>query len=342
MAKDTATYDELVASLNRGDLAPLYLLFGEEEFLLEEGTRAIIRTVLGDGEKGFNLDIVSAADLDVRDILAIATSFPMMADKRVVIVRDVEKITGRDVDLFSAYCENPPRSTCMVLVGTKPDFRKKPFVTVRRNGRVVEAMPLYENQLPAWIAGRIREAGRSIVPEASKLLTAYVGSSLRDVQNELDKLSIYLGDRKEITADDVAAVVGMSKEFTVFELQKAVGSRNLRRAVEIAQHMLESGESIPFIVVMLTNYFTALWKLHDLRRKGVSPREQAAQAKINPYFFQEYAEALNNHTPSDVERAFLHLAGADEQIKSTNVDPGQVLTALIVQLAGQGELPFAG
>jgi DNA polymerase-3 subunit delta len=341
MAKDTSTLEDLLISLGRRDVAPLYLLCGEEDFLVDEAVQAIVHAVLGDGERGFNLDVVSAAELDVRDILALASSFPMMAERRVVVVRDIERITGRDVDVFAAYCENPSRSTCLVLVGTKPDFRKKPFSSLKRNGWVMEAKPLYENQIPSWITGRIQKAGRTITPEACKMLTAYVGSSLREIQNELEKLYIYIGERKEVTADDVAAVVGMSKEYTVFELQKAVGARDMRRAVGIIQHMLDAGESVPFIVVMLTNYFTALWKLHDMRKKGVPPREQAAQARINPYFLQEYVEALGHFSPYEVERAFLLLAGADEEAKSTSREPAQILTTLIIQLTGQGELVFS-
>ncbi len=341
MAKDASTFDDLAGSLSRGDVAPIYVLFGEEDFLIDEAVQAIIRTVLRDGEREFNLDIVSAADQDVRDILGIATAFPMMAERRVVVVRDIEKITGKDIEVFTAYCENPSRSTCLVLVGTKPDFRKKPFLNLKRNGRLMEAKPLYDNQVPGWIAGRIRKAGKAITPDASKMLTAYVGSSLRDIQNELEKLYIYVGERKEVTADDVAAVVGMSKEYTVFELQKAIGARDLRRAVAITQHMLEAGESVPFIVVMLTNYFTNLWQLYEMRRKGVPFREQATRARMNPYFLQEYVDALSHFSPSEVEKAFLLLAAADEQAKSTSRDPGEILTALIVQLTGQGELVFS-
>ena len=341
MARNAPTLDDLLASLSRGEVATLYLMFGEEDFLLDEGVQAIIDAVLGSGERNFNLDVVSATEMDVRDILAIASSFPMMAERRVVVVRDIDRVTGKDTEILTAYCENPSKTTCLVLVGTKPDFRKKPFQTLRRNARVMEARPLYENQIPAWVLARVQKAGRTITPDACKMLTAYVGPSLRDLCNELEKLYTYAGERNELTADDIAAVVGRSKEYTVFELQKAVGDRDMRRAVGIVQHMLEAGESVPFILVMLTNYFAALWQLHDLRRKGVPGRDQASVARINPYFLQEYQDAIRHFTPREVEHAFVLLAAADEQAKSTSREPAQILTALIVQLIGQGELAFS-
>jgi len=341
MAKGTATIDDLLNSLSREEVAPLYLLYGEEDFLTDEGIAAITDAVFGSGDREFNFDAVSAAERDVREIVAIATSFPMMADRRVVVVRDVDKVIGKDADVLTSYCENPSRSTCLILVAVRPDLRKKPYVTIKRNGLVFESKPLYDNQLPGWITSRVEKQGRQITQEACKLLTAYVGASLREVQNEIEKLSIYIGERKEISADDVAAVVGLSKEYSVFELQKAIGVRDLRRSVEIVHHMLEGGESVPFILIMLTSYFTALWKLYDMRRKGVPPRNQAAEARINPYFFQEYAEALNRFSLTELERAFVLLAAADEQSKTSSVDPLQIMSGLLVQLVGQGEFSFS-
>jgi DNA polymerase-3 subunit delta len=340
MGKDGPTINDLMKSISRTEIAPVYLLYGDEDFLIEEGVGTLTNAVLGEGERGFNLDVVSAADRDIREIVAIATSFPMMADRRVVVVRDAEKVTGRDADVLTNYCENPSRSTCLILVATKADFRKKPYQTIKRSGMAFEAKTLYDNQLPPWITSRVQRGGKLISPDACKLLAAYVGTSLREVQNELEKLSIYIGERKEITTDDVAAVVGMSKEYSIFELQKAIGTRDLRRSIEIVQHMMESGENVPFILIMLTNYFTALWKLCDMRRKGVPPRDQASEARIHPYFFQEYAEALNRFAPSEIEGAFLLLAAADEQAK-LSVDPLQIMSSLIVQLLGQEEFAFS-
>ena len=337
MAKDILTIDDLTERLGRNEVAALYLLFGEEDFLIDDGLKAIIQSALGKSERGFNLDVVSAGERDIREILAIASSFPMMADRRVVVVRDAEKITGKDADVLTGYCENPSRTTSLVLITTKPDFRKRPYSVLKRNGVVVESKSLYENQLPGWITSRVQRKGKTIHPEACKLLTAYVGPPLREMQNELDKLFVFIGDRNEITTDDVSSVVGMSKEYSVFELQRAIGTKDVARAVEIIHYMVEGGQSVPFVVVMLTNYFTAFWKLHEMRRKGVPPREQASAARIHPYFFQEYAESVSRFSQSEVERAFVLLAHADEQAKSTSLGVSQILTTLVVNLLGEVE-----
>ena len=187
---------------------------------------------------------------------------------------------------------------------------------------------------PVLDCGGSGKGGRRIEPEAAKLLPAYVGTSLREIRNELDKLYIYIGARKEITAADVSALVGMSREFTPFELQKAVGRRETARAMTILQEFLDSGGGIPLVIATMTNYFLTLWKLHDLRRHGAGKAEQAAQLHVNPYFLDEYNEALTAQGPGGCERALLLLAEADERSKSGQYDVRQVMDALIVQLCG--------
>lgn len=337
MAKEGTTYEDLLAGLARKQFAPVYLLYGEEDFLAAEALHAIIDAALTPEERGFNLDVMNGGESDTRDILAHASSFPMMAERRVVVVKDADKFSPKELELLANYVEQPSPTTALVLVATKPDMRKKPFPSIKKAGTVVEFKRPYENQIPAWITARVQKQGRQIAPDACKLLSAYVGASLREIQNEIDKLAIYLGDKKSITVDDVAAVVGMSKEFTVFELQKAIGTKDIRRSTEIMERMLDAGESVPFIIVMLTSYFITLWKLADIQRKGGSNSDMASEARVNPYFLKEYLEVLHRYSGGEIERAFGLLAGADEQIKTTSTDPRQVMTSLIVRLIGFDE-----
>lgn len=334
MAKEGITYETLRATLADDTVASLYLLHGEEEFLVEEALHAIVDAALPGEAREFNLDAVRGSEIDVRDVVARASAFPMMAERRVVVLREAEKITGKDAEILSAYIEKPCPSTTLVLTSAKADFRKRPFTLLRKSATLVECRKLWENQVPSWIAGRARSMGRDLDPEAVKLLCAYVSTSLREVQNELEKLFIFAGTRDRITADDVAAVVGISKEFSVFELQKAVGQRDLQRAATITLRMIEAGESLPFMLVMLTNYFHALWKLRELRRPGIAESDQAAGAKIPPFALREYADALRRYAPEEVEHAFELLSAADEQTK-LSADPAGVMMTLLPQLVGE-------
>lgn len=337
MAKEGLSFDDVRAAVEQGKFSPVYLFHGEEDFLAEEATDLIITSALTREQQGFNLDVLYGNEADARDIISHASSFPMMAERRVVVVRDLDKLANKE--LLSAYLEQPSPSTSLILHATKPDFRRKPYVTARKHATVVKFDPIRDYQVAGWIARRARQQDREIDAEATKILAAYVGTSLREIQNELDKLFIYAGDRRLIVPDDIRAIVGTSKEYNVFELQNAIGAKDLARSTEILSRMLDAGESPILIIVMLTRYFAALWKLYDLRRKGSA--DIANGIGVNPYFLKDYVSALANFTLSELEHSFELLAAADEQLKSTPVDPRQIMLNMLLILMRADEVAYA-
>lgn len=330
MAKEGLTYEDLRSSLKKKEFASVYLFYGEEDFLVDEAADLVLNAALAKEDRGFNLDVIYGNESDARDIISHASSFPMMAERRVVIVRELDKLSNKE--LLASYIEHPSESTCLVLLSLKPDFRKKPFVTAKRNGKVIEFKPLYENQVSTWISARAKKDGYEIDQEACKLLASYVGTSLREIQGEMEKLFVYTGGKKAIGVDDVMAVVGVSREFNIFELQKAIGSKNLDRSIFIMQRMVEAGESPTTIIVMLTRFFTLLWRLHDMRRRGVPSNEQSAQLGVNPYFMKDYVEAVSHFSAKEVGQVFEYLADADLHMKSTSPDPSLLMHLVLLKM----------
>lgn len=328
------TYQEFQAVMARKKIPPVVLLYGEEEFLIDECVRGIIELLLDEGTKGFNLDVVSGTKAEMKEVLALASAFPMMSERRVVVVKEFEKLNSDDAakERFTAYLQNPLESTCLVLVAQKTDFRKRPYTDLKKNAELVECKPLYDNQVPDWIARRIRETGKSADPEACRMLHAYVGNSLRALQNEIDKLFIFVGEKKTISAEDVTEVVGASKGFTVFELQNAVGRKDLREAIRILQAMLQSGQSPQMIIVMLTRFLNQLWRLGEVKRSGLSDSEVAKSVGIHPYFLRQLGQFQANFTEEQLESGYRALLEADTVLKSTGRDPRVVMDLLVYSL----------
>ncbi len=333
MAKEGWTYDDLRTAVGRKEIAPVYLFYGEEDLLADEATELIVDAALPQEQRGFNLDVVYGSDADVRDIISHATSFPLMSDRRVVVVRELDKLPHRE--LLASYLESPSETTTVILHSSNPDFRRKPYLTAKRNGTAVEFKPLRENQIPAWIAAKAQAAGRTIGPDAARLLSTYAGTSLREIQGEIDKLCLFTLGRQEITVADVSSVVGSSREFNIFELQRAIGGRVMDRAMLIMQRMLEAGESPTMIIVMLTRFFIILWNLHDLTRRGATRSVQMETTGLSQFQIREFTEAMSLFGPEHVKKAFDVLIRADEQLKTSMSDPTVVMQLLIVQLLTQ-------
>ena len=329
MAKHALTYEELRRQLKKKALSPVYFFHGKEDFRMEQLTNQIITVALGNEGKEFNLDVVYGSESDARDVISHASSFPMMSERRVVIVREMDKLFNKD--LLSSYIERPSASTCLVLLSMSPDFRRKPYLAAREFAVVCECSPLREQEVPVWITDRVREEGKKIEEDAARVLATYTGTSMREIQNELDKLYLYVGDSRAIAAEDVRAVAGMSREFNVFELQKAIGAKDGRKSVEILERMLDRGEDPLRMAGMLTRYFAALWKLSDAKQRGLPTQEQARILGTFPSYLKDYEQALNLYTTREIESSFDLFATTDLGLKLSG-DPRQLLNTLVVQL----------
>jgi DNA polymerase-3 subunit delta len=327
-------YEEFLEATKGRDYAPVYLFIGEEEFLIDECVNRVIQDLLTTDTKAFNLDIVYGSKVEASQVIAHAASFPMMSDRRVVVVKEFEKLISEDAakEIVSSYITHPLDSTCLVLLAEKPDFRTKPFTDLKKSGTVFSFNPLFDNQVPAWIASRCKKLGKDVDIEACRLMQAYIGNSLRTIQNELEKLFTYLGDRTRVTPEDVADVVGVSRGFNVFDLQNAIGKKNLEEALRIAKRMIETGEAPQLSVVMLTRYFTLLWKVQDMQRQGKSETEIISAIHISPYYFKGYTEAAGRYSSAQIERSFGVLLEADIQLKSTSPDPYHLMEMLVYSL----------
>lgn len=328
------TYAEFQKVLKSNRFAPIYLFHGEEDFLIDECVKAVIQKTLAPDLQGFNLDIVYGSKVEVKDVLAHASSFPMMSDRRIVVVREFEKLVTTDTakELMAGYIDRPLESTCLLLISLEPDFRRKPFTDLKKKAELVECKPLYDNQVPGWISERVGQFGKKIDPEAARLLQAYVGNSLRALQNETDKLFIFVGDKNKIAPEDISAVVGATKGFTIFELQNAIGRKDTKEAVMILEKMLEAGQSSQMIIVMLARFFTQLWKLTDQKLRRLPEKEIGSELGVHPFFLKQMLEFSRNFTADHIEHNFHALLEADTVLKSTSRDPHLVLDLLIYSL----------
>lgn len=329
-AKEKLDVDGLIAGIRKKNFAPIYFLYGEEDYFIDGIIDAVLSCAVEETTKHFNCDIVYGSDADGKQIAAMAASYPMMADYRVVVVKDFERLA--DKEALEPYFEKPSPTTVLVIVASHPDMRKKPFPILKKHSIGGESPRLYDNQIPAWIESHVRKFKKTIAPQAAALLQSYVGTSLRELANEIEKLLIAVGEQPSIDTADVERVVGVSREYTVFELANAVGDKNIKRAVEIAERMIDGGESPIPMIAALTQHFIKLWKLWDARRKHSSDQEIARAAGIVPFFLAQYQRMLQRYTLPEIEQAFIVLARADELLKTSQGDEKVVLAVAISEI----------
>lgn len=327
--KERLDSDPFIASFKKGEFAPCYLFSGEERYPVDLVVDALIEQAVEPSMREFNLDMVHGSEIDGKKIVSLASAYPMMADRRVVVVKDFDKVNGKDA--LDAYVEQPSASTVLVLIANNPDYRKKPFAALKKAGYVHESRTWYDNETIGWLDARVKKMRRSIEPAAVRMLFSYVGNNLRELVNELEKVTVAYHDVPTITAAHVEKVVGVSREYSAFQLCDKVGEKNIAKALEIAQRMIGSGESVVGLIAALTNHFIRLWKLKEAVGKGESDQKLLSYVFFNQFALNESKAQLPNFTPAEIEGVFVLLAEADLAAKSSG-DPRMIITTLIAEI----------
>ncbi len=331
-SREKFDFDAFYSSLKKKNFAPVYFFYGDEDFLIEECVDAVVEAAVDPAMKEFNFDLLQGSDVDAKKILGIVSSYPMMAERRVVIVKEFERTVKKESeDLYTAYFEKPSPTTVLILIASSPDFRRKPYTTLKKSAACGEFRPLYDNETIAWIESHIKKLKRGIDPQAVALLHSFVGNSLRELANEIEKTLIAVGDKAIISAADIEHVVGVSREITVFELANKVGEKNIAKSLEISEHLVNAGENPVPIIAALATHFVKLFKLHDAVRQKRPESELARIAGVHPFFMRSYLQHLRNFTLEEIENAFLILSEADLAAKSS-AHPKLILTTSITEI----------
>ncbi len=238
-------YNQIITDLKDKKYAPVYFFEGEEPYFMDQISHFILEHVLPEEEKGFNQLIWYGKDLSIDTIMTAAKRFPMMAERQVVVIREAQNI--KNIEDLATYVENPMRSTILVINYKYKtiDKRKKLYKALQKNGIYFESKPLYESNVPVWITKYLKEKNLGIDPRAAQMITDFVGSDLQRIVNELDKVIISMVPGTSILPDDVEKNIGISKDFNLFELQKALGNKEILKSNLIVNYFIDNEKQNP-------------------------------------------------------------------------------------------------
>ena len=292
----------IVSDCSNKVFKPVYLLMGEESYYPDLVCSAIMENCLDEFERDFNETILYGAETNARDIVTAARRYPMMAERQLVVVKEAQLI--KNIEELAVYCAEPLDTTVLVLLfhGGGPDKRKALFKSIAKCGAVVDSPLLKDYEVPDWISSYYASRGLDIEPSAANLLAEHAGASLSKIAIETDKLLKNLpeGSRK-VSVADIERNVGISRQYSIFELTKELSSRNAPRALVIASHIGNAAKfAMPMAVSALYTHFYRILRYGALLEKNPHPTSEqktAALAGVNPYFYREYDTAVRNYPP---------------------------------------------
>jgi len=331
-----ATFENIMADLKKGVFKPVYFLAGEEPYYIDVISGYIEEKALSEADKAFNQTIIYGDGATIPSIIDAARRYPMMASHQVIIVKEAQNL--KKLEELTAYIEKPTQSTILVFCYKykTPDKRTTFYKTLNANAVYFESAKLYEDKVPAWVERYLMEKGARIEPSANAMLAEYLGTDLSKISNELDKLIIAIPDKKLlITAALVEKYIGISKDYNPFELQKAIGERNIMKANSIVVYFANNPKAGPFILIIssLLSFFVKLLTYHYLPDK--SKANVASALKIPPFFVSEYEMAAKKYPIGKVVNVISLLRIYDLKSKGfgdAGTDPGELLKEMVYRI----------
>jgi len=327
----------ILEDVRRGIFKCVYLLMGEEPYYPELVCNAIIANCLQDWEKDFNETICYGADVTAETVITAARRFPMMADRQLVVVKEAQQM--KSLEELAVYCQQPLESTVLVILmhGASADKRRALYKTVLKTGVIVDSPALRDYEMPQWIASYYEGRGLKIHPEAAQLLAESSGTDLGKIAVETDKLLKNLPEGvKEVSVEDIEKNVGVSRQFSVFELTKCLSYRQAAQALKISAHIGQTPRfALPMVVAPLFTHYSRILKYHALLPTRPSPGDVARILGVNPYFLKEYDAAVRNYSLKQTMAAVSLLTEYDYKGKGGDAGeatPADLFTELVTKL----------
>ena len=330
---------EIVNDARRGVFRPVYLLMGDEPYYVDMVCDAILDNCLDESERDFNQTVCYGADVDADTVITAARRYPMFAERQLVVVKEAQMM--KSLEELAVYCQHPLESTVLVIAmhGASADKRKSLYKTVSKMGVVVDSQALRDYEVPRWIPMFYQTKGLRITPDAAALLAEHAGTDLAKIAIETEKMLKNLPEgTSEVNASDIEKNVGISRQFSIFELTKELSMKNAAKALRIAAYIGSAAKfAMPMAVSALYTHFYRILKYEALLMKDPRPGNdiKAKVLGVNPFFFQEYDMAVRNYPLKRCMAVIALLKEYDYKGKGGDVgeaSPGELMVELTAKI----------
>lgn len=290
---------QIINDVKNGNFVPVYLLMGTEPYYPDLVCDEIIKYALTDSERDFNQTIFYGLDTDAGTVASECRSYPMMAERRLVVLKEAQSM--KTLEDLATYASDPMESTVLVILmhGASADKRRALYKNVQKKGVVLVSDALRDYEMPQWITSFYKSRGLDIEPAAAALLAEYAGTDMSRIMLETEKMQKNLPEGTvRVNAADIEKNVGISRQFSIFELTKALSYMKAEKALKIAAYI---GNGPKFMLLLATaplyTHFYRILKYEAalLKNPAMTKADRAKLLGINPYFMEEYDVAARNY-----------------------------------------------
>jgi DNA polymerase-3 subunit delta len=298
--------EKIIGEWKKKSFRPLYWLEGDEPYFIDQVVDYAEHHILTESEASFNLTVFYGRDADWASVVNACRRYPMFADRQVVLIKEAQHM--RDIEKLEGYIEKPLPSTVLVVAykEKKVDGRSKFSKVLKEKGELFTSKKLYDSQLPEWVQQMVQQHELAINAKALSLLVDHIGNDLNRLQNEVEKLAVNLKGKKNITEEAIEEYIGISKEFNVFELQDAIASKNLAKAIRIILYFKSNPKAGPLQLILPTlySYFSKIYSIFGMPSQAESSFLSVFR---NPFAAKTARQAMDSYGYQGIERIILLL-----------------------------------
>ena len=333
MAKSKApAIQEIEKQLKQKKLLPVYYLFGEDSYSIETTYKIIEKYVEPFIASDFDKETYYGENQTFSNIAGLSSTFPFGSEKKLITLKQAEK--PRDKKEIVNYIKSPADFSVLVFLhdGTITNPETEPYKTLANQGYLFEAKELKADALIQWLISYVEKSGKTISYDNAQLLTDISGDNRTTLESQLEKIILYIGDSKEITIESIRGLSTSLKQYTIFDLQNAIGKKNKANALKVAHNLLKNGSEPIQIIAMVNKYFTGLARLTELTASNTNEYQIARVLGTHPYYLKDYHSARRLYSDKQLINVFSALLKADLSVKTTSIDDYTLISVLLAEI----------
>ena len=326
-----------MAVKNVQELKPVYLIYGKEELLLEDAVRRLREKVAEVADLDFNYAVFDGENADADAIVADANTLPFSSERRLIIVRGVDRMRAEQRDVLAAYAVSPSPTTCLVLVATSIAPGSRLYKAVDAVGLVAQYKAPRWSEYPSRVIDSFASRGRTMTRDGAEALVRAVGRDLRRLESEVDKIVAYAGEREKLDRADVQSVVAGTAPGSVFDLLDALGSRDCAGALAILDGLLAEGDELQVMHAMAVRHVRSLLSVRSLLDRGEDAGSITRELGLRDWQVRNLIPQARRFEPAELTRALRDAAETEARLKSGRGEPRVVFEMWLVRVCQRSD-----
>jgi len=331
--KNTSSIYSLLSEFDINDIKPLFFLFGEDHFTINNAIKSISNKIKPLLTSDFDYETINVEKkTNIIDLIDLAHTFPFGSEKKLLIVKNFENYNNKK--LLVDYLNNPSETTILVIANYDniSNLRSEPYSSMQSKSLMFEARELKGGELENWVKKRCDQIGFKINLENVKTILEIVGEDKSLLEMQLQKFKSFLPENEEITTDDIKKLSSATKEYSIFDLLNAIGKGKTTDSLKVINNLIDHGKDLIFIVNMLTKYFSVIAQSLELQKRKLSDIDASKAIGVSKYYYINCKNASYFRDESKILRASKALYNTDLALKTTNIDQKTLSTMLLSEI----------